>query len=115
VVGFPQALNPLKEAGARFGPDDKAAFVSAINLRKAERFLGALEVSSVEFNHLGSEHVGSFAATKLDWTVRADGYFSDGTKAQYVFEFGPFGGSLTFLSQGDRKFRFTQSAAPNSR
>ena len=92
-----QAIGALKQAGARFGPDEKQSLINSLPLGKAERFLGALKITSVEFNHLPPDRVGSFAATALDWTVRAEARFSVGTDAEYVFGFEPFEGKLTFL------------------
>jgi hypothetical protein len=92
-----QAVNALKQAGARFGPADKEAFVNSLPFNKTERFLGQLKISSVEFNHLGGNHTGHFAANTLDWTVRAETQLPDGTSASYFFTFEPFEGKLTYL------------------
>lgn len=94
-----QVVRALKDAGARFGPDEKQAFVDSLPLVNAERFLGTLKVTSVEFRHLQDGRNGSFAASALDWTVRANAHFSDGTEAEYVFGFEPFEGKLIFLER----------------
>ncbi len=44
-----QIANALKQAGARFGPNDQETFVSSLPLHKAERFLGTLKITSVKF------------------------------------------------------------------
>ena len=46
-----QIANALKQAGARFGPDDKEAFVKSLPLNKVERFLGKIKITSVEFDY----------------------------------------------------------------
>jgi hypothetical protein len=96
-----QAVNALKRQGARFGPDNKKAFVSTLPFDKTERFLGRLTITSVQFNHLEERREGNFAASTLDWTVSADALFSDGTKAKYVFGFEPYEGKLTLLVRID--------------
>jgi hypothetical protein len=109
-----QALNPLKEAGAGFGPDDKTSFISTLNLRKAERFLGVLKVTSLQFKHPPSKHVGRFATTALEWTEQADASFSNRSRAQYGLSFEPFEGNLTFLTQVGWDLRIPQSPEPKS-
>jgi hypothetical protein len=93
-----QAVNALKKAGARFGPDEKEAFINSLPLDKAEPFLGRLKITSVEFAHLGSDRIGSFAAAALDWNVQAESHFPDGTDTTYFFSFEPFEGKLIDLS-----------------
>jgi hypothetical protein len=45
-----QVVKALKAAGARFGPDDREAFLRALPLKELEPFTGRLEVRSVYFN-----------------------------------------------------------------
>ncbi len=83
-----QSVDTLIKQGARFGPAQKNAFISTLPLAKSQRFLGRLKIVSVEFQH-------------LDWTVRADALFLDGTKAKYIFEFEPYEGKLISLNRLD--------------
>jgi hypothetical protein len=94
-----QAVNALKQAGARFGPDDKEAFVNSLPLDKAERFLGKLKITLVEFNYPDRDRTGHFAAPALDWTVQAEAELPDGTHPRYGLRFEPFEGKLTSLVQ----------------
>jgi hypothetical protein len=93
------AISALKQAGARFGPDDKDAFLRTLPLDKMERFLGHLKVTSVEFSHLqsGVEHYRTLG--RLDWSVHVEAQFSDGTSSDYQLVFEPFQGKLTMLSR----------------
>jgi hypothetical protein len=94
-----QIASALRQAGARFGPNDQEAFVSSLPLIKAERFLGKLKITSVEFQFPRRTESGSIPASALKWVVRADAELPDGTHPQYVFTFEPFEGKLTDLSQ----------------
>jgi hypothetical protein len=94
-----QIGNALKQAGARFGPDDKEAFVDSLPLNKAERFLGKLKIASVEFTYPKRQPSGRMPVPALIWTVQADAVLPDGTHPQYSFDFEPFGGKLIALVQ----------------
>jgi len=56
-----QVVATLKQAGMKYGPDDKEGFVKNLPLKKLERFLGKLELLSVTVNTLGEnrEEVGT--------------------------------------------------------
>jgi hypothetical protein len=92
-----EAVIELKKEGARFGPNDKEAFVQALPMRAADRFLGSLKIMSVEFKHLADNSDGNFALTAFDWAVRCEAKSADGTTVVYVFGFEPFEGKLTSL------------------
>jgi hypothetical protein len=94
-----QAISALKQAGARFGPNDKDAFLCTLPLDKMERFLGHLKVTSVEFSHLQSGVEHNRTLGRLDWSVHAKAQFSDGTSSDYQLVFEPFQGKLTMLSR----------------
>jgi hypothetical protein len=96
-----QAISALKKDGARFGPDEKEAFVRTLPFDKAERFFGHLKITSVDFKHLLEGRSGNFAVTALSWSVSADALFSDGTTAKYFFDFEPYEGKLTLLTRRD--------------
>jgi hypothetical protein len=92
-----EAVIELKKEGARFGPNDKEALVQVLPMRAADRFLGSLKITSVEFKHLADNRDGDFALTAFDWAVRCEAKSADGTTVVYVFGFEPFEGKLTNL------------------
>jgi hypothetical protein len=93
------AVAALKQAGARYGPSDKEAFVKSLPLVEAEPFLGRLVLNSVEFNHLRNDRSAGGLIDVFEWQVRAAGHFDDGTQTSYVFSFEPFDGRLTSLNR----------------
>jgi hypothetical protein len=90
-----KSYDELKKAGALYGPAEKEQFVKALHIDRFEKLLGRLTVTSVEFDGLTREHVGSFSM--LDWRVNADADPGNGTHASYVFTFEPFGGRFVGL------------------
>jgi hypothetical protein len=94
-----QAVSALKKDGARFGPEEKNAFISTLPFDKTERFFGRLKITSVDFSHLQERRSEHPAVTALDWIVSADALFSDGTSAKYIFGFEPYDGKLAFLAR----------------
>jgi hypothetical protein len=95
-----QISNALKQAGARFGPTEKEAFVNSLPLNRAERFFGRkIKITSVEFRYPSRDPDGRFKASGLDWVVNADAELPDGTRPSYFLVFEPFEGKLTFLQQ----------------
>jgi hypothetical protein len=83
----------LKDAGARYGPDQKEAFIQSIQLARLDRLLGHLKVVSVEFDAFSnSDHLGDFPL--LFWIVKADAQLPDGSSRTYSFLFEPFEGTL---------------------
>ena len=87
------AAKALKDAGARYDPDEKDRLVQSIHLKRFEKFLGTLKIASVEFETFSnSDHTGDFAL--LFWLVRADAQLPDGTHRTYSFLFEPFDGRL---------------------
>jgi hypothetical protein len=94
-----QAVSALKQAGARFGPDDKEAFINSLPFDKTEKFLGRLKISSVDFNLVRPDSTNEFGMVSMDWSVRAEASFPDGGSGIYLFVFEPFDGKLTMLSR----------------
>jgi hypothetical protein len=94
-----QAVSALKQAGARFGPDDKEAFMNSLPFDKTERFLGRLKITSAEFNLVRPDSTNEFGMVSMDWSVRAEAQFTDGGSGIYIFAFEPFDGKLTLLSR----------------
>lgn len=94
-----QMASALKQAGARYAPQDKEAFVSSLPLNKTERFLGILRITSIEFSYPSRDPNGHYTSPGLHWIVRAEGTPPDGTHPRYYFTFEPFEGKLTDLGQ----------------
>lgn len=94
-----EVAGALKKAGAQFGPSEKEAFVNALPLSNAERFLGQLKIISVEFDYPNRERHTGHLAEALTWRVRTEAVLPDGKRVQYGFEFEPFEGKLTSLTQ----------------
>jgi hypothetical protein len=78
-----QVVKALKAAGAKFGPDDREAFLRALPLKELEPFTGRLEVRSVRFNLrlvLDAEK-----SALLAWRVEATWHSPDGRLERIVF------------------------------
>jgi hypothetical protein len=95
-----QAVDVLKQQGARFGPDDKEEFLNSLPLEKAEKFLGKLKLVSAEFYPIPDER-DEHTSVRFDWHVEAEATFPDGTKGTYNLSFEPFEGKLLMISSFD--------------
>jgi hypothetical protein len=93
-----QVMAALKQAGARFGPNDKEEFLTSLPLARAERFLGRLRILSVDPPSIPDER-GEGVPARLDWRVKAEATFPDGTKSTYDLAFEPFEGKLLLASR----------------
>lgn len=90
----------LKQAGARFGPEERQALVSSVPWDEWSKFLGKLKVTNAEFSFPNKERFGTFEAATMVWFVHATAQFEDGTTGRYDFAFEPFEGKLMSLSRG---------------
>ncbi|HVB56594.1 MAG TPA: hypothetical protein VNE63_09215 [Candidatus Acidoferrales bacterium] len=90
-------VQTLKEAGAKYGPNDKTAFLSVIPLGELEKFFGPLQVESAEFQLTTKDHIGSFAL--LFWEVEIKTTEQNGQSVEYSMAFEPFVGRLTSFSR----------------
>ncbi|MBS1867868.1 MAG: hypothetical protein JSS69_18300 [Acidobacteria bacterium] len=97
------AVQALKQAGARFGPAEKVAFLRTFQLEKFEHFMGKLERKSAEFEPLPKNHSeGNTALGSCVWVVTVDRILPDGKRIPYVLRFEPFEGKLTSVhKQGE--------------
>ncbi len=93
-----QAFAALKNAGARYGPENRDEFIKAIRLAKYEPFLGHFTVKSVEFGGLSEPHEGNFAS--LRWRVKLDVELPGNKQTAYTLIFEPFDGKLTQIIHG---------------
>ena len=89
-------VRTLKEAGARYGPNDKTAFLSVIPVGELEKFLGRLQIESAEFQLTTKDHIGSFAL--IFWQVEMKATKPNGQSVEYSMTFEPFAGRLTSFS-----------------
>jgi len=90
-----RVVEALKAAGAKYGPDDRAAFLRALPLKELEPFTGRLEVVSARFDvrlHTGE---GDKPEAYLTWAVDAKWHSADGRyDADRFMIFEPFDGAL---------------------
>ncbi|HLJ42176.1 MAG TPA: hypothetical protein VKT50_11875, partial [Candidatus Acidoferrales bacterium] len=93
----PLIVRTLKEAGAKYGPNDKTALLSVIPVGELEKFLGPLQVESAEFQLTTKDHIGSFAL--LFWQVEMKAAKPNGQSVEYSMTFEPFAGRLTSFSR----------------
>ena len=89
-----QVISALKESGARFGPNDKEAFLQQLSLQSLEPFIGTTKFISSEFRLREPEREGSF--THLYWDVRIEVHSAD-SPTQYSLLFEPYTGKLFHL------------------
>ncbi len=84
-----QLLNELKSSGAKFGPDQKDAFVRSLPIASLKPFIGEVEVRSVEFD-----------ISDLTWLVRLTWHDHHGHGSERPFlVFEPFEARLIQFSR----------------
>ena len=94
-----QIVAALKAAGAKFGPDNRTAFLRTLPLKTLEPLTGPLELLSakfgVRFDPTGDEDRGQ---ADLMWGVDTRWHSRDGRyEAHYFMTFEPFNGRLRHL------------------
>ena len=93
-----QVVAALKAAGAKFGPNDRAAFLRALPLKALEPFIGRLRVVSARFGVRYEPSGDESATADLGWLVMTKWHSQDGRyEAEYRMNFEPFEGVLTQL------------------
>ena len=103
-----QVAVKLKLAGAKFGPNDRSAFLRNLPLIALEPVTGRLEVTSAEFgvrSDVSSDHPPEAI---LSWVVRAGARLRSGRhQGDYVMSFEPFEGNMEYFSYywGNCSFR----------
>jgi hypothetical protein len=90
-----QVVRALKDAGVKYGPEDKESFLASLPQKDLESLLGRLTIQSVEF-HLRHEQSGGPIA-ELWWIVEADAKSTDSKTQSFTLSFEPFDGKLTGL------------------
>jgi hypothetical protein len=87
-----QVVRALKEAGAKYGPEDKDSFLASLPLKDLEEFLGKLTIKSAEF-HLRHDQPGG-PIPELRWSVEAESRSAGGKIQIFTLIFEPFAGKL---------------------
>jgi hypothetical protein len=98
-----QMTRVLKEAGTKYGPEDKESFLASLPITGLAPFLGNLTVKAVDF-HLPYGESGSSVTTvdttfvtEMGWIVQIDAASADGKTQSYILDFEPFAGKLKSL------------------
>jgi len=87
-----EANQALKQAGARYGTEDKQEFLKRLPLKQLEPVLGKLTLVSANFHVFNNpEHLGD---PSLEWWVNVSVLLPDGTRGSYALFFEPFEGKL---------------------
>ena len=87
----------LKHSGVKCGPNDKNRFVRDFPMKELERFVGKMEIISVNFSPLAANRDN--VATWPDWNVKILVTRGDGTKCVYEASFDRFKGDLLWVSE----------------
>jgi len=90
-----QVAKILKQAGAKFGPEDKEAFLASVPLRGLQPFLGSLTLKSAEFQRHAEQVDGT--VIELRWFVKVEAKTLDAQTYDYTLVFEPFAGKLVSL------------------
>jgi hypothetical protein len=91
-----QVITALNDAGARFGPDHKAAFLRALPIQELKPFVGELEVVSADFHLRMKDGEGKPSAVNPYWYVQAR-WHGPGREARCALMFEAFEGKLTSI------------------
>jgi hypothetical protein len=92
----------LKDAGARFGFKDQKQFRDQLPIRQIERFIGKVELLSLDFDPIGSGWNDDPVSELGVWTnavVLMRATQKDGTQITYKAFFNHFAGALTGIGE----------------
>ena len=94
-----QVATAMEEAGARFGPSQHDAVVTAVPVKLLEPFIGVLQIDSAEFRlrHPQPPH----AIAELYWVVLGHSQVGGGRIVQWGLGIEPFQGRLVSLSRSE--------------
>ena len=92
-----EVVTALKQAGAKYGPADKREFVEHLPIAALEKFMGKLEILSVEFTPLNEYRPSVGLGAWPDWRVRASARRPDGSAIVYEMVFDQFRGDLKWI------------------
>jgi len=88
-------VKALKAAGAKYGPDDRAALLRALPLKELEPCTGPMEVTSARFHVRQNADTGDNPEADLTWFVDAKWHSPDGRyEADRTMTLEPFEGAL---------------------
>jgi hypothetical protein len=92
---YAELVRALKKAGAKYGPDDKEQFIKDLPIQKLERFLGKMQVISVNFQPLWPDRANADLWPLWDVKIRASKH---GENLSYNLTFEQFEGELISLA-----------------
>lgn len=87
-----QIIEVLKKSGAKYGPEEKEAFLAQIPIEKLRMFIGTVHVESSEFRLRNPQPSGSGAL--MYWEVEATSAESGPNRVRWTLIFEPIGGRL---------------------
>jgi len=90
-----EAAIELKALRAKYGPNDRKAFIQDLPLSRLERFLGKLEVASVDIPEWSDCNLNPDMC--LNWMVNVKATRSDGTQVPYRLGFDELTGHLWLI------------------
>ena len=94
-----EVVTALGNAGARFGPNQKDAFLKQLPIDLLGKYVGELRMESAEFELRHDQPGGPIA--ELYWSVRIKAQASGTSNRACGLEFEPFGGKLIALVCAD--------------
>jgi hypothetical protein len=95
-----EVLDAAKQAGLRFGPDEKRALLQSLPLRELAAVYGPLRVKQAEFN-LAQEHEkdAHYDFARLEWDITAE---EIGKTKILEIHVDPFNGRIFALAEGQK-------------
>lgn len=92
-----QVAAALKQAGARFGPEQRESVLKGLPTEELKPFIGDLQVDSSEFRVRHQQKPSSLA--ELYWVVEGHSEMNAGRKFEWELRCEPFEGRLTSVSR----------------
>jgi hypothetical protein len=90
-----EVVAAIEKEGARFGPNQRDAFLKQLPIDLLEKYLGELRVDSTGFELRHDQPGGAIA--ELDWMVHIVPKVASSNARGCAIQFEPFGGKLTAL------------------
>jgi hypothetical protein len=87
----------LKDAGAKYGPENRELLLQSIPLKALEPFTGTLQIESTEFRLRDQQLSPRDTLAIFGWMVDAVSVAPNGRRTHWSLYFEPFGGRLTDL------------------
>ncbi len=87
----------MKKAGAKFGPNDRNALLTAVPVTALEPFIGRFQIQSSEFHLRHKQNPRSLA--QLYWEVDGESVGQDAQKSHWLLILDPFAGRFQSLTR----------------